>query len=67
MLQLTRLLKIIGAVARYRLDNLVDLERMPFLARCFIRLLPWRYIIHNDDPRGGSLEAVSGSTGSHLY
>ena len=52
MLQLTRLVKIIGAVARYRLDNLVRLERMPFLARWFIRLLPWRYLIHNDDPRG---------------
>lgn len=55
MLQFTRLLKIIGAVARYRLDNLVDLERMPVLARCFIRLLPWRYIIHNNDPRGTRL------------
>ena len=62
MLQLTRLLKIIGAIARYRLDELVDLERLPFLARWFIRLLPWRLFIRNQDPRGvrlrKSLEAL---------
>ena len=62
MLQLTRLLKIIGAVARYRLDELVDVERLPFLARCFVRLLPWRWFIRNNEPRGvrlrKSLEAL---------
>ena len=62
MLQLTRLLKIIGAIARYRLDELVDLERLPFMARWFVRLLPWRLFIRNQAPRGvrlrKSLEAL---------
>lgn len=62
MLQLTRLLKIISVIARYRLDNLVDIERLPLLARVFVRLLLWRYLIRNDDPRGvrlrQSLEAL---------
>ena len=62
MLQLTRLLKIIGAIARYRLDELVNPERLPFLARWFVRLLPWRLFIHNHDARGvrlrKSLEAL---------
>ena len=62
MLQLTRLLKIIGAIARYRLDELVNPERLPFLARWVVRLLPWRLFIHNHDARGvrlrKSLEAL---------
>ncbi|WP_370514613.1 ubiquinone biosynthesis regulatory protein kinase UbiB [Endozoicomonas sp. OPT23] len=62
MLQLTRLFKIISAVARYRLDNLIDVERLPFFGRLFIYLLPWRYFIKNDAPRAvrlrKSLEAL---------
>ncbi len=57
-----RLLKIVAAVARNRLDNLIDLERSPFWLRCFLILLPWRYFIRNDAPRGErirlSLEAL---------
>ena len=49
---MTRLFKIIAAVARNRLDNLIDQERMPFLARLFLSLLPWRYLIRNNAPRG---------------
>ena len=57
-----RLLKIVAAVARNRLDNLIDPERSPFWLRCLLMLLPWRYVIHNNAPRGErvrlSLEAL---------
>lgn len=57
-----RLLKIVAAVARNRLDNLIDPERAPFWLRCFLILLPWRYFIRNNAPRGErvrlSLEAL---------
>lgn len=57
-----RLLRIVAAVARNRLDNLIDLEHLPFWLRCFLLLLPWRYCIRNDAPRGErirlSLEAL---------
>lgn len=49
---MTRLFKIIAAVARNRLDNLINLERVPLSVRLLIRLLPWRYFIHNPAPRG---------------
>ena len=49
---MTRLFKIIGAIARNRLDNLIDLERLPLAFRLMIRLLPWRYTVSNDAPRG---------------
>ena len=52
MLQLTRLMQIVGAIARYRLDDLVNLDRLPLPARLLMRLLPWRYFIRNDQPRG---------------
>ncbi|ELT90769.1 hypothetical protein CAPTEDRAFT_104830, partial [Capitella teleta] len=59
---LIRLLKIVAAVARNRLDNLIDTERSPFWLRCLLALLPWRYFIRNDAPRGErirlSLEAL---------
>ncbi|KEQ18949.1 ubiquinone biosynthesis regulatory protein kinase UbiB [Endozoicomonas numazuensis] len=51
MLQLTRLIKIVGAIARYRLDDLVEIDRLPFPARVLMRLLPWRYFIKNTEPR----------------
>jgi len=47
-----RLLKIVAAVARNRLDNLIDPEYSPFWLRCVLVLLPWRYFIRNDAPRG---------------
>ncbi len=57
-----RLLKIVAAVARNRLDNLIDSERSPFWLRCLLILLPWRYVIRNNAPRGErvrlSLEAL---------
>ncbi|WP_371924913.1 ubiquinone biosynthesis regulatory protein kinase UbiB [Endozoicomonas sp. SCSIO W0465] len=57
-----RLLKIVAAVARNRLDNLIDPDRSPFWLRCLLILLPWRYFIHNNAPRGErirlSLEAL---------
>ncbi|MBO9493238.1 ubiquinone biosynthesis regulatory protein kinase UbiB [Thalassotalea sp. G20_0] len=59
---LIRLLKIVAAVARNRLDNLIDSERSPFWLRCLLILLPWRYFIRNNAPRGErvrlSLEAL---------
>ncbi|MGO0306154.1 ubiquinone biosynthesis regulatory protein kinase UbiB [Endozoicomonas acroporae] len=59
---LIRLLKIVAAVARNRLDNLIDSERSPFWLRCLLILLPWRYVIRNNAPRGErvrlSLEAL---------
>ncbi|WP_353622980.1 ubiquinone biosynthesis regulatory protein kinase UbiB [Salinisphaera sp. G21_0] len=61
-LTLIRLLKIVAAVARNRLDNLIDSERSPFWLRCLLILLPWRYFIRNNAPRGErvrlSLEAL---------
>ncbi|MGI9281231.1 MAG: ubiquinone biosynthesis regulatory protein kinase UbiB [Endozoicomonas sp.] len=51
MLQLTRLIKIVGAIARYRLDDLIEIDRLPFPARVLMRLLPWRYVIKNSEPR----------------
>ena len=57
-----RLLKIVAAVASNRLDNLIDPERSSFWLRCVLVLLPWRYFIRNDAPRGErirlSLEAL---------
>ncbi len=49
---MTRLFKILAAVARNRLDNLIDLERAPFIVRFLVRCMPWRYFIRNDAPRG---------------
>ncbi|PJE78111.1 putative protein kinase UbiB [invertebrate metagenome] len=48
---MTRLFHIIAAIARYRLDNLVDLNRLPGSLRFLMRLLPWRYFIRNNAPR----------------
>lgn len=49
---MTRLFKIIAAVAYNRLDNLINLDRVPLMGRLFIRMLPWRYLIKNNAPRG---------------
>lgn len=48
---MTRLIKIVGAIARYRLDDLVELDRLPLPARILMRLLPWRYFIRVTEPR----------------
>ncbi|WP_211826405.1 ubiquinone biosynthesis regulatory protein kinase UbiB [Kistimonas asteriae] len=44
MQQVFRFIKIVSVVARYRLDNLVDSEPLPFYIRWFLKLLPWRFI-----------------------
>ena len=49
---MTRLFKILAAVAINRLDNLIRPERVNFPARILLKLLPWRYLIKNEAPRG---------------
>ncbi len=43
MQRLFRIFTIIGVVARYRLDNLIDVESLPWFGRLVIKLLPWRW------------------------
>ncbi|CAM3540207.1 ubiquinone biosynthesis regulatory protein kinase UbiB [Parendozoicomonas haliclonae] len=54
MVRLSRIITIIGVVARYRLDNLVDKEMLPWYGRLFLNCLPWRWI-KNDRSRGERL------------
>ena len=49
---MTRLFKIFAAVAVNRLDNLINPERLNLPARILLKLLPWRYLIKNEAPRG---------------
>ena len=49
---MTRLFKILAAVAVNRLDNLISPERVNLPARILLKLLPWRYLIKNEAPRG---------------
>ena len=44
MQQVFRFIKIVSVVARYRLDNLIDSEPLPFYIRWLIKLLPWRLV-----------------------
>ncbi|MCK5893582.1 MAG: ubiquinone biosynthesis regulatory protein kinase UbiB [Endozoicomonadaceae bacterium] len=44
MQQVFRLFKIASVATRYRLDNLVDSEPLPFYLRWFLKLLPWCFI-----------------------
>ena len=44
---LIRLFKILAAVARNRLDTLIDPQHSPFWLRCILALLPWRFIRNN--------------------
>ena len=50
-----RLIKILRTVGRYRLDELIDLERLPALPRYALRLSPWRLKSVPDMPRGERL------------
>jgi ubiquinone biosynthesis protein len=50
-----RLIKILRTVGRYRLDELVDLERLPTIPRYAIRLAPWRFKTAPDMSRGERL------------
>lgn len=49
---MTRLFKILAAVAVNRLDNLINPERLNLPARILLKLLPWPYLIKNEAPRG---------------
>lgn len=60
---MSRLLKIISAVARNRLDDLVDIDRIPLTFRLIIRLLPWRYAVANTAPRGERIRCAMESLG----
>ncbi len=60
---MTRLFKIISAIARNRLDNLVEPDRLPLPLRICLRLLPWRYLIKNNAPRGVRLRLTMEALG----
>ncbi len=47
-----RLLKILRTVGRYRLDEFIDMERLPTLPRYALALSPWRLQQAPDLPRG---------------
>ena len=46
MHQFLRILTIAGVIARYRLDNLINPDHLPWFGRLFLRLLPWRWHKH---------------------
>lgn len=50
-----RLLKILRTVGRYRLDDLVDIERLPAIPRHALKLSPWRLQSVPDMSRGERL------------
>ncbi|WP_281646076.1 ubiquinone biosynthesis regulatory protein kinase UbiB [Parendozoicomonas sp. Alg238-R29] len=41
MQRLFRMFTIVGVIARYRLDNLIDRDSLPWFGRLFLSLLPW--------------------------
>jgi ubiquinone biosynthesis protein len=47
-----RLAKILRTVGRYRLDEFIDLQRLPTLPRIALSLSPWRLHTSPDLPRG---------------
>lgn len=47
-----RIFKIIASVARHRLDDLVDVQRLPFWLRWLFYLMPWRYFVVSKASRG---------------
>ena len=55
MKRLLRSVKILRVVARYRLDTFFDGMNLPFYLRVLLKLLPWRYMIAADQPRGERL------------
>lgn len=52
MSRATRLAKILRIVGRYRLDQLIDTERLPALPRYALKLSPWQLTSAPDLPRG---------------
>lgn len=55
MLRLSRSLKIIRTLARYRLDTFFDDLPLPWYIRLLRVLIPWRYVIAVDAPRAERL------------
>ncbi|WP_372834271.1 ubiquinone biosynthesis regulatory protein kinase UbiB [Pontibacterium sp.] len=55
MKRLLRSVKILRVVARYRLDTFFDGMNLPFYLRVLLKLLPWRYMVAADQPRGERL------------
>ena len=55
MKRLLRSFKILRVVARYRLDTFFDGLNLPIYLRTLLMLLPWRYMIAADKPRGERL------------
>ncbi len=55
MLRLARLFKITRVVAKYRLDDLLDPLPLPWYVRLWLSLLPWRWFITSEAPRGERL------------
>ena len=47
-----RLARILRTAGRYRLDELVDMQRLPTLPRLALKLSPWRLLSPPDMPRG---------------
>lgn len=58
-----RLFKILWIVARYRLDTLVPVERLPFWLRLFMPLMPFRWLPVGQRSRGERLRLALESLG----
>ena len=55
MHRLLRFFTIVTVVARYRLDNLINPDHLPWFGRLFLRCLPWRWFVHHSGSRGERL------------
>jgi len=53
--RLLRSFKILRVIARYRLDTFFDGLNLPVYLRVLLMLLPWRYMVAADKPRGERL------------
>jgi len=52
MSRINRIIKILGVVSRYRLDEFVDVDSLPALPRALFRIIPWQLRTAPDLPRG---------------
>ncbi len=52
MRTLQRLARITQVVARYRLDAIPESSNLPWYARWFLALMPWRWLPAGSEPRG---------------
>ncbi len=62
MQRLSRMVTIIRVVARYRLDNLIKKEILPWYGRLILSCLPWRFH-KNDSSRGERLRMALSDLG----